>query len=68
MKREVGGIKMVFGAFKKGTLATRLSFFIMGAGQFLRRQYVKGALYFLAQLLFTLFTIFGGGRAIFRLF
>ena len=55
-------------AFKKGSLGTKLSFFIMGGGQAMHGQYIKGALYFLVQVGFTLFLIFGGGRYLLQLF
>ena len=34
-------------AFKEGSFATRLSFFVPGAGQLARKQYVKGGAYLL---------------------
>lgn len=55
-------------AFQDGSRATKLSFFSMGAGQFLQRRFWKGGLYLAVQLAFTLFMWFGGWKAIGRLF
>ena len=54
--------------FKKGSFPTRLSYFIMGAGQFLRRQFIKGGLYFAVQIFFIFFLFGSGGRYILQLF
>ena len=66
--RETGGIKTISNAFKNGSRATRLSFFMMGAGQFVRRQFVKGGLFALVQVAFTLMMALGGARRIAQLF
>ena len=43
--------------FKEGSLGTKLSHFIMGAGNFYHKQYVKGAMYLLIQAAFVWFMI-----------
>ena len=58
----------IWTAFRDGSFATRLSFFVMGAGQLIRKQFVKGALYFLTELAFALYMIFFGGRYTAHLF
>lgn len=65
---EKNAVQSVIEAFRKGSNATRLSFFCMGGGQIARGQIVKGALYLLAQIAFILFLIFFGGRYILHLF
>jgi arabinogalactan oligomer/maltooligosaccharide transport system permease protein len=60
--------KNVFAMFKTASFPTKLSFFTMGAGQLLRKQYAKGILYLATQILFTLFLVFFGGRYIAQLF
>ncbi len=55
-------------AFRNGSNATRLSFFLMGGGQLWRRQYAKGALYLLTQILFSVYFFSVGGRYILHLF
>lgn len=65
---DKNAVKNIAGAFKRGSLATRLSFFIMGAGHFLHRRYVKGALYLAVQVLFFLFMISGGAQTVAHLF
>ena len=55
-------------AFREGSFATRLSFFVMGAGQLLRKQYAKGILYLLFQVAFALYIAFFGGRYVLCLF
>ncbi|HEY8390355.1 MAG TPA: sugar ABC transporter permease [Clostridia bacterium] len=51
-------IKVPFKIFAKGDWATRLSFLIMGFGCFVRKQFIKGLLYFLAQVLFVFLCVF----------
>lgn len=46
--------------FKMGDTATRLSYVVMGAGSLLRKQYGKGILYLLVQIVFTVFMITNG--------
>ena len=57
-------LREVFTALKKGSLATRLSFFVPGVGQMMRRQVGKGLVYLLAFLAFQAFMIFFGLRYI----
>ena len=68
VKRRKNAFYRLGEAFQKGSHGTRLSFFIMGGGQVFCGQYIKGALYFLAQVLFVLFITFFGGRYLFHLF
>ena len=67
VKKSNVGKDLIF-AFKNGSLATKISFFVMGFGQLRSRQLIKGGLYMLTQLLFTLYMIFFGGRYIGHLF
>ena len=46
--------------FKNGDLITRLSYFIFGAGSFLRKQYVRGILLLGAQVLGILYLVTSG--------
>ncbi|MBQ8966695.1 sugar ABC transporter permease [Ruminococcus sp.] len=46
--------------FKEGDFKTRLSFFIMGFGQFFRRQIGRGIIFLLMEVLFVLFMAFFG--------
>ena len=55
-------------ALKNGSAFTRLSFLIMGFGQMVRGQFVKGGIYMLLQTAFTLFMFLLGGRYIVHLF
>ena len=55
-------------AFTKGSVFTRVSFFIMGFGQIAVGQVVKGLLFMLTQLVFSLYMIFSGWRYIAHLF
>lgn len=66
-KRE-NSLKEIIVALKDGSFPTRLSFFLMGSGQLLRRQFAKGGLYLLTQLLFIFFLFGFGGRYIVHLF
>ena len=43
--------------FKDGSLGTKISHFVLGVGNIMHKQYVKGALYFVLQVLFILFMI-----------
>jgi len=47
-------------AFSRGDLFTRASAVVMGAGNFARRQFVKGAIYFLLEATFIFFLIRDG--------
>jgi arabinogalactan oligomer/maltooligosaccharide transport system permease protein len=55
-------------ALKDGSAVTRASFVFMGFGHVSRGQFLKGALYFLAQTAFLLFMIFFGWQYIAHLF
>lgn len=55
-------------ALKNGSAFTRFSFLIMGFGQMVRGQFVKGGIYMLLQTAFTLFMLLLGGRYIVHLF
>ena len=67
-KREANVFKRISKMFQDGSVATKLSFFALPAGHFIHRQYVKGALYLLAQACFSLFMGYGGARALLQLF
>ncbi len=43
--------------FAEGSLGTKLSHFVMGAGNVYHKQFVKGALFFLCQVFFVLFMV-----------
>ena len=60
--------KEVFTALKKGSGATRLSFFFPGVGQMMRGQVGKGMVYFFIFLLYQAFLVLFGGRYIAHLF
>ena len=66
--RRMGPAARLFGKLKAaalsvvhGSLATKLSCCFMGVGQIMRKQYVKGILYALLEVLFILFMVFFGG-------
>ena len=67
-KGETSVLKRISKAYKDGSIATKLSFFVSSAGHFWHRQYIKGLLYLAVQVAFTLFLLFGGGRALLHLF
>lgn len=67
-ERETNLFKTISKAFKDGSFGTKISFFVMSAGHFFHRQYVKGALYLLAQIAFMFFMSFGGLQALLHLF
>lgn len=50
MKRIKGNIKTLINGFAKGDRITRLSYFVMGAGSFCRKQYVRGFSYLFIQI------------------
>ncbi len=66
--KNAGETPSVKNAFLRGSVYTRLSFLFMGFGQTARGQWVKGILYALLQLAFSLFFIFFGGKYIAQLF
>lgn len=55
-------------AFKDGSPATKLSFFLPGLGQILRKQFVKGGVYLLLTIAFVAYLVWGGGRYLAQLF
>lgn len=55
-------------ALAHGSLPTKLSAILMGAGQIWRRQIVKGTIYFFLQLAYVAYMIFFGGRYVGHLF
>lgn len=56
-------IKDFFLHIAKGSVWTKISCLFMGVGQFARKQYVKGAIYFALEVLFFIFlTTFGLGH------
>ncbi|MBQ9121119.1 MAG: sugar ABC transporter permease [Clostridia bacterium] len=48
--------------FRDGDAATRLSYFIMGYGQLVRGQILRGVLYFFYELIFVLYMVLFGWR------
>ena len=56
--KKIGGFFVNFGKrFKEGSIGTKLSHFIFGAGNFYHHQWVKGSLYLLFQIAFILFMV-----------
>lgn len=47
----------IFSSFAAGDWITKLSFFVMGSGSFLRKQYFKGFAYLAAQILYIIYFI-----------
>lgn len=66
--KEKGLISGAIAALKHGSFCTRLSALVMGFGALRRKQFAKGALYSLTQVLFILFLTFFGGRYLAHLF
>ncbi|MCR5184563.1 MAG: sugar ABC transporter permease [Bacilli bacterium] len=60
-KKLGSGFKNFFVNFGKrfadGSIGTKLSHFIMGAGSFYHKQYIKGAIFLILQVLFILFMV-----------
>ncbi|MDE7306695.1 MAG: sugar ABC transporter permease [Clostridia bacterium] len=54
-------------AAKDGDMWTRSSFIVMGAGLVRRKQYVRGILYFLFEVVFVLYMVFFGGKYLSKL-
>ncbi|WP_086350943.1 carbohydrate ABC transporter permease [Candidatus Enterococcus clewellii] len=50
--------------FREGSLWTRVSFFVMGAGNFARGQIIKGLLFLTAEISFILFMITSGFQSL----
>ena len=55
-------------AFKNGSTATKITFFLPGVGQILRRQFVKGGLYLLLTIVFVAYLVWGGAEYLAQLF
>ena len=53
-------IKDIGTTFAKGDWKTRVSFLIMGFGQFTRKQWVRGIAFLGAEVLFILYMVFFG--------
>ena len=53
---------------KEGDGKVTASFFVMGLGQMLYRQYAKGALYLIIQILFVAYFVLTGAADLFGLF
>ena len=55
------GLKNLFVKFGKrfseGSIWTKISHFVMGAGNFARKQFVKGAIFLLIEVLFVVFMV-----------
>ncbi len=67
--RRIGRkVKRAVLAVWHGSLATKLSCLVMGLGQAMRGQIVKGILYFLVEVAFVLFLVFFGGNYIGQIF
>ena len=58
IKNEVVDIIMTF---VNGDYKTRISYGVMGFGSFARKQYGRGVLFFLFEVVFIVYMIFGGG-------
>ena len=54
--------RFLWTAFRKGSSATKTSFFVLGSGYIARKQYAKGILYFLIQAAFIFYLLAFGGR------
>ena len=67
MKRE-NVFSSVVHAVTRGSSHTKISALVMGYGQFRRKQFVKGALYLLAQITFVAFIALFGWRYLVHLF
>ena len=52
----------IYQTFKNGDYKTRMSFIIMGFGSFARKQYLRGVLFLLFELVFIVYMIFGGAH------
>lgn len=61
-------IKSFFLSVVHGSAATKVSCLLMGTGQMARGQYIKGAVYFLLEVLFVLYMVFFGGTYLGHLF
>ncbi len=61
------GFKNYGTTFVKGDWATKLSYFVFGAGDFHKGKYYKGILFFLVEVLYVLFMVFFGGKQMYLL-
>ncbi len=66
--KRINSIRVLYDAAKNGSYKTRLSFLVMGFGQVVEGQIVKGLVYMLVQGLFWTFMLLFGGRYILHLF
>ncbi len=67
-RRTSNPFKRLITAFKEGSFATKLSFFIPGSGLILRKQFIKGGLYLLLTIVFIAYLVGGGGSYLAHLF
>ncbi len=66
--QKVAGVFLtLYSAAKEGDFRTRLSFLVMGFGQFSRKQFLRGILYFLFQTAFILYMVFFGWKFLAKL-
>jgi len=56
------GVIFIFKTFKDGSWKTKISYFIMGFGNFSRKQWIKGLLFFIFEIVFILYMVFTGGH------
>lgn len=68
VKKEKNIFSGVVGALTRGSNATRLSAVLMGGGQLLRKQIVKGLCYLFTQIAYLAYMIFFGGKYVAHLF
>lgn len=52
----------LFETFRDGSWKTKISYFLMGFGNISRKQWVKGLLFFIFEVVFILYMIFTGGH------
>lgn len=60
MKKIKNGITYFINGFKNGDTITRISYFVMGAGSFLRKQYIRGFTFLMFQVASILYFINSG--------
>lgn len=56
------GFVDIYNTFKYGSWSTRTSFFVMGAGSFRYKQWLRGLMFFLLEAVFIFYMIFAGGH------
>ena len=66
--RKEKAFNRLIGAFKNGSIATRISFFFPGVGQLMRKQIVKGAWYVSLGILFAFYMLTTGIKYLAYLF